>query len=153
MVCCLSHASDGDVFSGLGHLKNLQMQHCSIAAVGTAPLSSLTGLQTLNLGDNMLTEEHLSAMGWGSGANSLLQYISLASNQITTLPSGVFANLTALTNLYVNKNDIVRDLQKEITELKEKLMSFEGKALTARALTSLTALHTLELGAAVRVED
>ncbi|NWH73533.1 NRROS regulator, partial [Piaya cayana] len=68
-----------------------------------AALSALPALRTLDLAANRLTEDMVSALVWNL---SSLESLSVARNIIMRLDSSVFANLTQLLELNLEKNYI-----------------------------------------------
>ena len=63
---------------------------------------NLTGLYSLNLGRNELSELPDGVFG----NLTCLQDLSLVSNQLTELPDGIFQGLTTLRHLYIGENTV-----------------------------------------------
>ncbi|NXP81160.1 NRROS regulator, partial [Ramphastos sulfuratus] len=79
---------------------NLLFTNYSLTA---AALSALPALKALNLAGNRLTEDMVSVLIWNL---SSLESLSVARNIIMRLDSSVFANLTQLLELNLEKNYI-----------------------------------------------
>ena len=117
----------------------------TIDALQAGDFDGLTGLQTLWLYDNFLTE---LPDGIFDGLTSLRD-LDLSRNRLMSLPDGVFDDLTGLQRLWLNSNDLaslpegVFDNLTNLTYL--GLSENQLTALPPGVFDNLTSLQTLEL--------
>ena len=93
---------DASAFSGLRALETLLLENNNLDGLDASAFSDLTALETLHLHWNNLSSLNASAF---SGLRAL-KVLSLFENdlQSTSLPTGVFSNLTALETLLLGGN-------------------------------------------------
>lgn len=92
-------------FKGLDHVAELDLSNSSISSLGGTPFKDITGLKTLLLTNNILTDEGL---GTALKSHSTLKVLVLSGNHIVTFPDMPVGRFPQLEEVYITHNEIAR---------------------------------------------
>uniref|UniRef100_A0A7E4UXX0 LRRCT domain-containing protein n=1 Tax=Panagrellus redivivus TaxID=6233 RepID=A0A7E4UXX0_PANRE len=135
------------VFDNIGHrLKNLYLKNNILKSIEPNTFDSLTGLETLDLTGNKLTEIRARDIE----RLTFLETLMLSDNQINYIEPGAFKSLTGLKTLNLANNKLTNITKHTFQGLNNlEVLSIQGNALLTidwDAFIHMKRLRTLDLG-------
>ena len=91
------------IFAGMDALYEIFMEHNLVSVLDEDTFAGAPNLSTISLAFNRVSSVHADAF---AGRTDTLTDLSLQGNRISSLPAGIFDDLTALTTLNLRDNEL-----------------------------------------------